>query len=764
VRGETVIAWLWARTVKSPNPAVNAHVPLVRSFILSKKKGRECWAQPIVEGNTVRFEVTQGRPPAGKDGTMGRQFGGGRCIVSGEPISWDYVRNEGKAGRMGAMLMAIVTEGQGGRSYYSPTDEQLQIIQSAEPEWKPDFALPVNPRDFKTPLYGLETYADLFTPRQLVALTTFSDLVAEARAQAHADARAAGLPDDGVPLRDGGRGALAYAEAVSVYLAFAVDRSADFWGSLAFWANQPKNEIVAHVFGRQALPMVWDYAEVNPFSKSGGNWLNNLSYIAKGLDTLPAKGLGIAIQQDAAHLNLNAKTLSTDPPYYDNIGYADLSDYFYVWMRKSLRDVYPDIFGTMLVPKAPELIASPYRHGSKEAANQHFESGMQQTFGNIRRFISPDYPLTVYYAFKQQDAAAAEEEPLTLNPSPTGGEGLGQAPVSGGEGLGQAPVSGAPTAHPSSTGGEGLESDDDSPSPRSGRGGRGVRGAIASTGWETMLTSLIESGFSIGGTWPIRSERTIGLKGSANMLASSIVLVCRPRAENAPTSSRRAFLDALRRELPAALQALQSGSIAPVDLAQASIGPGMAIYSRYSKVLEADGSAMSVRAALGLINQELDAYLAEQDGDIDADTRFAVSWFEQFGFNEGEFGQADVLARAKNTSVAGVEAAGLVVSGRGKVRLVHWTEYDPGNAPLTLNPSPTRGEGLGTPLAPRIVGEGLHRRDDSPLPSVGEGLHRRDDSPLPSVGEGLHRRDDSPLPSVGAGFHRRDDSPLPSVG
>ena len=638
-KDETVIAWLWARTVKSPNPAVNAHVPLVRSFILSKKKGRECWAKPIVEPtgrgvmhyapttHTIRFEVTEGKPPKDGDGTVIRA--GATCIISGEPIPFEYIRAEGKAGRMGAMLMAIVTEGKGGRSYYSPDPEHEQIAKSAQPQWMPVGNIPEMALGFRVQLYGMDEYDKLFTPRQLVALTMFSDLVHEARQQAHADARAAGLPDDDVPLRDGGRGALAYAEAVSVYLAFATDRLVERMSTIATW--QSSADFVRGTFARQAIPMVWDYAEVNPFSSSTGNFYDNTEWVAKALDANSHSNQGYVMQRDAAHIMEDVRVLSTDPPYYDNIGYADLSDFFYVWMRKTLRDVYPDVFGTMLVPKEPELIASPYRHGSKEAANQHFESGMLQTFSNIRRFVSPDYPLTVYYAFKQQDAEAVEEDADEGNDDVRATRRV------------------APTKTQSST------------------------------GWETMLTSLIDSGFSIDGTWPMRTERSVrSVSLGTNALASSIVLVCRPRPENAPTTSRRAFVDALRRELPAALRAMQSGNIAPVDLAQASIGPGMAIYSRYSQVLEADGSPMSVRAALGLINQALDEYLAEQDGEIDADTRFAVAWFEQFGFDEGEFGRADVLARAKNTSVAGVESAGLVLSGRGKVRLKHWSEYDPG--------------------------------------------------------------------------------------
>lgn len=619
--GETVIAWLWARTVKSPNPAVNAHVPLVRSFILSKKKGRECWAKPVIEGNTVRFEVTPGAPPKGQEGTTGREYGGGRCIISNVPMSWDYMRDEGKAGRMGTMLMAIVTDGKGGRNYYSPTSEHGNIASQALAMdfYKPRGEMPLKHRNFQPPVYGMYEYGDLFTPRQLVALTTFSDLVAEAREQVYQDAVAARLSDDNVPLRDGGHGAIAYAEAVSVYLGFGVSRGSDINNALCRWEISKTQ--VRNLFGRQAIPMVWDYAENNVFNNAAGDYLTSLESIIRVIERSLGKGTeGFVLQVDATQLNGDDRTvLSTDPPYYDNISYGDLSDFFYIWMRKTLREIYPDVFGTMLVPKEPELIASPTRHGGKEAANEHFETGLHHTFVNVRRFISSDYPLTVYYAFKQQDVENVEEEDEQLDEQ------------------------------------------------------------IISTGWETMLTSLVDSGFSIDGTWPIRTELSNRMIGSgANALASSIVLVCRTRSENAPTISRRQFVDSLRRELPAALKEMQSGNIAPVDLAQASIGPGMAIYSRYSKVLEADGSPMSVRTALGLINQELDAYLAEQDGDIDADTRFAVSWFEQFGFNEGEFGQADVLARAKNTSVAGVEAANIVVAGRGKVKLLHWKEYDPG--------------------------------------------------------------------------------------
>lgn len=618
--GETVIAWLWARTVKCPNPACGAQMPLVTSFDLSQKTGRRAWIEPIIDygSRTVRFEVKhgEGKIPESTKAGRGSKF---RCLVCGETAQDQYMKDEGLAKRIGTQLMAIVTEGARGRSFFSPTREQESLASKAQPSWHPTGEIVNDRRWFSPPIYGYMDFSDLFTPRQLIALTTLSDLVSEAREQVYADALVTGMSDGGVHLRDGGRGAHAYSEAVSVYLALGVSRGTDINNALCRWEISKTQ--VRNLFGRQAIPMIWDFAENNVFNNAAGDYMTSLESIIRVIERSLGQGNeGWVFQMDAARLTATDGTvLSTDPPYYDNIGYADLSDFFYVWMRRMLRDIYPDIFGTMLVPKEPELIASPHRHGSREAANEHFESGLQHTFANIRRFISANYPLTVYYAFKQQDAESSDEDD------------------------------------------EGSDSQ------------------LSSTGWETMLASVIHSGFSLDGTWPMRTELSNRMVGSGtNALASSIVLVCRPRLDDAPTISRRQFVDALRRELPAALKDMQSGNIAPVDLAQASIGPGMAIYSRYSKVLEADGSALSVRAALGIINQELDAYLAEQDGDIDADTRFAVAWFTQFGFEDGDFGQADVLARAKNTSVAGVEAASVVRSSRGKVRLLHWSEYDPG--------------------------------------------------------------------------------------
>jgi putative DNA methylase len=617
--GETVIAWLWARTVRCPNPACGAQMPLVKSFWLSKKRGRKAWVEPVVDrqAKTVRFtvETGDGKPPDPPKVGRGAKF---RCLVCGEVAPDQHLKDEGMAGRMGAQLMAVVTEGKSGRSYYAPMPEHEQIAATAQPGWAPAGELSDNARWFSPPLFGMTDFVDLFTPRQLVALTTFSELVAEARQQIHADAVAAGLPDDDVPLRDGGAGARAYAEAVSVYLAFGVSRQANRLSTICFWDTQREN--IQQVFARQAIPMTWDYVEANPFSNSTGNFMGQLTYPIFVLDSLRWTQPGKAKQEDATKLSYSHRiVLSTDPPYYDNIGYADLSDFFYLWLRQGLEEVYPDVFSTLLVPKEPELVATSDRfEGDMEAANRHFETGLMQAFTAMRTITEYSYPLTVFYAFKQSEVVVQDESQ-----------------------------------------------------------------SVSSTGWETMLEGLVCSGYRVCGTWPMRTEATKNLKKNVNALASSIVLVCRPRSDDAPMASRRDFVNALRKELPEALREMQSGNIAPVDLAQASIGPGMAVYSRYSKVLEPNGDALTVRTALQLINHELDAYLAEQEGVIDEDSRFAVAWFQQFGFEEGPFGQADVLARAKNTSVEGLAYAGVLQSGAGRVRLYRWDELDPGWDPTT---------------------------------------------------------------------------------
>ena len=601
----TVIAWLWARTVKSPNPAfAKVDVPLVSTFMLSTKAGKEAYVEPVIEGGGYRFTVKVGQPKDAQGAKNGTKLTGAnfRCLMSGTPIAGDYIKTAGKSGRMGARLMAIVAEGDRGRIYLPPTPDHEAAALRARPAWTPDVEFFQQALGFRVGNYGMTRWSDLFTNRQLVALTTLSDLVHEARELAHRDALAAGVPDDAKPLSEGGANARAYGDAVGVYLAFAIDRCADFSNSCTRWV--PGNQKVMNLFGRQTIAMTWDYPEAAILHETVGGFVPAATFIADCIEKLPQDGEGRALQQDAmSNGRSSGKAVSTDPPYYDNIGYADLSDFFYVWLRHSLRAVFPDLFATVAVPKAEELVATPGRHGGVEGAESFFLAGMTKAMQRIADQAHPAFPVTVYYAFKQS------------------------------------------------------ESDGEA--------------GTASTGWETFLDAVVRAGFSVSGTWPMRSEQEFRMRSmDSNALASSIILVCRPRSATAPTATRRQFVTALKAELPGALAHLQRGNIAPVDLAQAAIGPGMAVYTRYAKVLDAKGEPLTVREALGLINETLDEALTEQEGDFDADSRWALTWFEQTGFNEGEYGVAEQLSKSKVTSVAGMAEAGILESRRGKVRLL----------------------------------------------------------------------------------------------
>jgi putative DNA methylase len=613
----TVIAWLWARTVKSPNPAfAKVDVPLASTFMLSTKAGREAYVEPVIEDGGYRFTVKVGKPKNAERAKHGTKLSRGanfECLMSGTPIAGDYIKAEGKAGRMGARLMAIVAEGERGRVYLAPTLEHEAVARKAKPEWKPEVTISGSTQYLGVKPYGMDRFDQLFTDRQLVALTTFSELVGKAMQQVRRDALAAGLSDDATPLRDGGNGAATYAEAVAVYSMFAASKVADRNSALNTWASL--REHVKNTFTRQALSMTWDFAECNVLSDSSGNFFGGISTIHAALFSL-GSGVGVARQADAASQSLSAeKIVSTDPPYYDNVPYADLSDFFYIWLRRSLRSVFPELFSTLAVPKSEELVAFAYRHDGKEGAEAFFVDGMTQAMHRLAEQAHPAFPVTIYYAFKQS------------------------------------------------------ESD--------------TQAGTSSTGWETFLDAVIRAGFEVSGTWPIRTELERRVRGmDSNALASSIVLVCRKRATDARTATRREFVAALKAELPAALRRLQEGNIAPVDLAQAAIGPGMAVYTRYSKVLDAEGKPVPVREALALINQVLDETLAEQEGDFDADSRFALAWFEQHGFTEGEYGVAETLSKAKNTSLDGLEKAGILKKGRGKVRLL-----EPGELPADWDPA-----------------------------------------------------------------------------
>jgi len=597
-----VIAWIWTRTVTCPNPACGITMPLVRSWWLGKKKGKEAWVVPSVNDGEVSYTIgrTPGVGPSPEnDGTVGRT--GAHCIGCGAAVDLKYVRAEGRSGRVGADLMAVVAEGKRTRHYLDPTREHRNAANVERPTDVPAGGLPPEALGFRIQNYGMTAFVDLFTARQLTALTMFSDLVSEARERVHADALVVGY-GDGPRLEAGGLGAAAYADAIAVFLGLAVSRTSDLGNSLVTWSNS--RDQARNLFARQAIPMAWDFVEVSPFGDAAGDVKVACYTTAEALDRLAVTAPGLASQADAQSRSLAGFLISTDPPYYDNIGYSDLSDFFYVWLRRSLGPIAPRLLSTLLAPKSDELVANPYRHGGKDGAHAFFEAGFMEVFRRARETALPDFPITVYYAFKQSETTSQGE---------------------------------------------------------------------VSSGWETLLEGMVRSGWVITATWPMRSERGGRMRDvGSNALASSIVLALRPRPDGAPRTDRRGFVTALKAELPTALRELQQGAIAPVDLPQAAIGPGMAVLSRYSAVLTDDGSTMRVRTALSLINEVLDDVLFEQEGDFDPDTRFALAWFRQHGFEPGEFGDADNLARARGASLEHLERAGILnLRGtRGKVTLL----------------------------------------------------------------------------------------------
>lgn len=590
-----VIAWIWARTVVSPNPAAGGvHVPLISSLCISSAREPQIWVNLIHKKGEVSFKITSGKVNDAPDSTVGRN--GGYCFITKTTIPLSYIRAEGQAGRIGQALIAIVADaGTRGRVYLSPDKDHERIARELPEPVVPASGLPEKALGFRVQEYGIHKYRELFSRRQLTTLSQFSQLVEEVRTKVE---KTMGKEDHG------------YAIAVATYLALGASKLADYNSTLTSWSASRDQS--AHVFTRQALPMVWDFTEVNPFAEAAGNIEITLTSIARALERLPAKVPGVASQMPAQNATQPSVCfISTDPPYYDNVGYADLSDFFYFWLRQSLRNTYPDLCSTMMTPKAEELVAEPYRHNGKVAAERFFLEGMGAVMTLLGNKTTSTGPLSIYYAFKQADTQEDE--------------------------------------------------------------------GTASTGWETFLDAIISSGLMITGTWPMRSERGVRMRAiGSNALASSIILICRPRSVPARTASRREFIKELEHDMPPALEEMiqdTSASIAPVDLAQASIGPGMAIFSKYKSVLEADGSPMSVHSALIHINKAIDDYFAHAEGDMDADTRFCIGWFQQHEFEEGPFGEADVLARAKGTSVDGVRDAGVIRASKGKVRLLRVKDY-----------------------------------------------------------------------------------------
>lgn len=613
-----VIAWIWARTLTCPNPACAGAMPLVRSFWLGKRRGKERYVVPIPKGKRVYFEIAgpNGTP---REGTVSRT--GAVCLLCNTPVPLSYIRDEGRAGRIGMQLMAIVAEGKRQRFYIAADDQQEEIARVPRPHNVPEAELPEQALGFRVQGYGMRTWADIFTNRQLVTLTTFSDLIDEARNRAISD----GASSD-------------YAIAVATYLSFALSRVAMSANSLVRW--NPVGEKAQHMFARQAVSMLWDFADTNTFGKATGSWEAATELEADPLEALNiiATAGGTVKQADAAKTHYGGCVVATDPPYYDNVGYADLSDFFYCWLRRSLKDSYAGLLDTMLTPKAEELVADPFRHQGKGSAERFFEDGFSTIFTNIRAGTPTDYPTSVFYAYKQ------------------------------------------------------AEINDD--------------GDQTSTGWDTLLEGMITSGWVVTATWPIRTEMPSRMRSmDSNALASSIVLACRPRPSSASFTDRRGLITAMRAELPKALRKLEEAKVAPVDLRQAAIGPGVAIFSRYERVNEPDGTRMRVRAALTLINQVLDEKLTQLEGDVTGDTRWCMEWFKSFGFDSGPFGSAETLSRGIDTSVEGLERSGVLRARAGKVKLLSIDEL-----PNNFNPTVdgrTSEWGMCLHLAKRLRDQGV---------------------------------------------------------
>lgn len=626
----TVIAWLWARTVASPDPMMNeVHVPLVSSFVLSSKYGKEAIVVPDVDraSGSYRFtvktgEVTPDDLAGARTGTKAGRGSNFTCLVSGAPISGNHIKAEGKAGRLGTRLMAVVAEGYRTRVYLDPSSRSEELANSADPEWKPEATISGSTQYLGIKPYGIHRFDQLFTDRQLVALTTLSDLVSKAHENILSDARNV-FEEDGSSaawlrdidhLGDGGVGAQAYADAVAIYLGLCVSRQANRSSNLNFW--DPGGANVQQVFARQALPMVWDFCEANPFSNSSGNFNGQAAYLANVVATTPSNvSQAAVIQQNAAGNSplVNRAVIASDPPYYDNVPYADISDFFYVWQRRTLSRILPELYRRVLTPKEEELVAFAYRHPNKKAAEIYFMDGMGRALQNIHRSSAGGFPVTLYYAFKQSEIAK-----------------------------------------------EGL----------------------TSPGWATFLQGLVDADYLIDGTWPMRTELPGNLKKRRNALASSIVLVCRKRPPDAPVITRREFVAQLRTTLPDSLAKIRAGGVGPVDMAQASLGPGMGVFTAVSKVIEPDDTPMTVRTAIALINQIRDEISGEEASGYDANTQFCIDWFDAFGMEKGKSGDAITMAHAYDVSIEELDHAGVIRAESGSVQLLRRDEM-----PANWNPS-----------------------------------------------------------------------------
>lgn len=584
-------------------------MPLVRTFWLSSKRGKKAWIEPQVETvtRTVRFIVRTG-DGSPHEGTINRH--GATCIICGTRVPFSYLRAEGRVGRMGQQLMAIVAKSRQNRFYISPQfdstpplkEEMLRLVQRA----RETFLARATPHHLTGGCchgYGLTTWGSLFTARQTVTLVTFGELLAETQKR---------IADDGISAGLAPETAKSYADAVSTYLALSLSRWMDLSNALASWNTS--NENVRALFARHAIPMAWDFVELSPFGPLAPptSFFENTSAIVaeQGLASARCK----VTQQDAASMSdCPARALvCTDPPYYDNVAYGDLSDFFYAWLRHCLGDVHPALFKTLAVPKDLELVATPYRfEGGKHEAREFFERGLAKAFYRMKEVQHPDYPLTLFYAFKQAETYKQ--------------------------------AGGAPESSPATT----------------------------SRGWETMLEGLIGAGFTITASWPLRSERrTRSIALGTTALSTSIVLVCRPRPSSSQSITEQQFVAALNEELPIAIRRLREQGIEPSDLAQAVIGPGMAVFSRYARVLQPNGEPLSIRTALSWINRVLEQALVEKRAAWDAPSRWAVAWFERYGLAEAPLETAEALAANEDSTMTLIDEVGIVSVSTGSVRLL----------------------------------------------------------------------------------------------
>ena len=673
------ISYLWARTITCSNPGCCRTTPLLSTWWLSRKPTNRWHARPVIDGDRFDFAVAPGSPPADLADLKVGRGANYRCLHCGTVNDADAVRHCGRESGFGLRMVAVQAfadpaRRRGGRIWLAP-DAAVErpgpaassVPAGSETASGAGFAsrsdvefpsasgtrypagveaalrreLPTGSGNITT--FGFVTFGDLLTPRQRLTMATFSEAITGMTPMVHRDACAAGMADDEVGIERGGSGARAYAEAIVTYLALTLSRMANRTTTMTI--HNRANGSVEQSFVQPAYAFYGDFPEANPFSGSTGSWAGALGYVAGAVEALPAPNgardgashaprpnrISSARAPDGSHsprvgrgdvrcgsmltaLDGASGVVSTDPPYYDMFDYASLSNLFLVWLRATLGDIWPDALGPLLAPTDQQIVSNPTRfHGDRAAAHRHFETLLRQAFEHIKQVHDHRYPLTIYYGYQQVE--------------------------------------------------------------RSKRGDAGAPG----TAWEALLESLIGAGLRITATWPLRTERPEGVKKGTKALASSVLLVCRPTAGDGSVQSVATVGElrrALRSELPGAVRLLQQGNIAPLDLVQAAIGPGMGVYTRYQRVLAADGSHLGVREALAMINEVLDETLTGTGADLDADTRWALTWFDEHGFTEGPFGQAEQLSKARNTLTAGLVDAGIVATAGDRVRLLSRDELD----------------------------------------------------------------------------------------